>query len=218
MDKTDGPFRHNTIPKGSMGCVMQHLHYVLNPPPLSIQQDVQYAQYDLQSTYDEHTILGYKSVRLHKFDSPMEAVHFFKNHFPCSRFVVNIQMNVTHELDSYEKNFKGTVKVANNKKEKADGCAEPTIQYAGPTIQELTQIRDFYISFANLIGDPYAKLIQFDEWKDDVGILNDVVDWLGYKHCAFNAISHDNENGYAVDNHTVIDVGEDCQYPFVHEK
>ena len=49
-------------------------------------------------------------------------------------------------------------------------------------------------------------------------MLNDVVEWLGYKDCLFNTITHDNENGYTVDNTTVIDLGENCRYPFVDEE
>eukprot|EP00979_Chaetoceros_neogracilis_P012636 scaffold3389_cov188-Chaetoceros_neogracile.AAC.11 len=39
MDKANGPFMHNTIPKGSMGCIAQQITHNLNPPPLAIQQD-----------------------------------------------------------------------------------------------------------------------------------------------------------------------------------
>eukprot|EP00979_Chaetoceros_neogracilis_P004331 scaffold767_cov288-Chaetoceros_neogracile.AAC.5 len=53
MDKPNGPFMHNTIPKGSMGCIAQQITYNLNPPPLAIHQDKNINIED----YDEGLIL-----------------------------------------------------------------------------------------------------------------------------------------------------------------
>ena len=78
---------------------------------MKIQQDVNYAKDDLQSTYDEYTILGMKSVRLHLFKDVTKAVKYFKGHFPCSKFIINVQHNITHQLESYQRTFNGTFKV-----------------------------------------------------------------------------------------------------------
>ena len=81
----------------------------------------------------------------------------------------------------------------------------------------LKYIRDFHVQVGQRLGEDYAKVIYFDKWIDDVSVLNDVVDWLGFQKCAFNTITHDNENGYTVDNTTVVDLGANCHYPFSNE-
>ena len=258
MDKPNGPFRHNTIPKGSLGCISQQLHYTMNPPPLEIQQNIKYSMNDLQSTYDMDRILGFKSVRLHKFESPKDAVRYFKTHFPCSRFIVNIQQNITHQYESYIKNFDGTKKskkkrrkmqkkrlmnmidMENQTDDNSDVDADATntttiatntissnfnsnntinvsydppqnITYKGPNMKELEEIRNFHIQVGELFGTTYAKVIKLEDWKDNVTVLNEVIHWMGFdsQKCAFNTITHDNANGYSVDNST-IDLGEDC--------
>ncbi len=59
MDKPTGPFMHNTIPQGSMGCIAQDMMHLLNPPPLAVQQDKTINM----EKYDEDLILGFKTVR-----------------------------------------------------------------------------------------------------------------------------------------------------------
>jgi hypothetical protein len=90
-------------------------------------------------------------------------------------------------------------------------------QYNGPSEDDLTKIRDFHLQVGTLLGEDYAKVIHFDQWKDDVSILNEVIHWLGYKNCNFNAIVHENDNGYGVDSSTIIDLGKNCHYPFINE-
>lgn len=245
MDKPDGPFRHNAIPQGSLGCISQQLHYTMNPPPLHIQQDITYAIHDLKSTYDVDRILGFKSVRLHLFKSPKDAVWYFKTHFPCSRFVINIQQNITHQYESYISNFvgtKNTLKKEEKKKQRGkqkeelenlvdvenwmddnsdvddgnandnDSFPNTTSAFKGPDVKELERIRDFHIQVGGLLGTTYAKVIKLEDWEDNVNVLNEVIHWLGYdsQKCAFNTITHDNANGYSVDN-SIVDVGEQCK-------
>ena len=231
MDKPTGPFRHNTIPHGSLGCISQQLHYTMNPPPLSIQQNVEIVKDDLRTTYDRYTILGFKTVRLHLFEQVHSAVEYYKTHFPCTKFIINVQQNITHQLDSYMKNFAGTSKKKKNGDNHDDSEEEEREEedddddddddiashYHGPNRTDLKFIRDFHINVGKELGEEYAKIINFDEWIKDVSVLNDVIDWLGYKDCAFNAIVHDNENGYAVDKTTMIDLGDNCHYPFIEE-
>ena len=232
MDKPDGPFRHNTIPKGSLGCISQQLHYTMNPPPLHIQQDIAYAMHDLKSTYDADRILGFKSVRLHLFKSPDDAVTYFKTNFPCSRFIINIQQNITHQYESYLKNFVGTKnKLKKDEKQKQKEKQREELEhlvnmenqingdnllsnskYKGPDMHELESIRDFHIQLGELFGTTYAKVIKLEDWEDNVDVLNEVIHWLGFdpQTCAFNTITHDNANGYSVDN-SIVDVGENCK-------
>ena len=262
MDKYNGPFRHNTIPKGSLACITQQLHYTMNPPPLHIQQDKSYAHNIQSSSYDEYTILGFKEVRLHSFTTPSIAANFYRNHFPCSRFIINVQYNITHQLESYQRTFtkNGTLVLMMKKKSNTTRSNDTTDndtttttttttttninttttttyhnsttnitdndhhqsdknnnQYNGPSEDDLTKIRDFHLQVGTLLGEDYAKVIHFDQWKDDVSILNEVIHWLGYKNCNFNAIVHENDNGYGVDSSTIIDLGKNCHYPFINE-
>ncbi len=185
MDKTTGPFRHNTIAKGSLSCITQHLHYIMNPPPLIIQQNIHtnplYMQedngnFDLYTTYDRYTILGFKSVRLHQFQSPYVDAKFYKTHFPCSKFIIIVQYNITHQYESYKHTFSGTVKKTmkdvskknnNNSNESKQEEQQPMDikPYNGPTKDQLTQIRDFHIKVHQLLSrdNDYVKLIHFDE-------------------------------------------------------
>jgi hypothetical protein len=276
MDKPNGPFRHNTIPQQSLSCITQRLHYTMNPPPLDVQRGFtqHISKYldtdkdmnvdmsmnmdmDISTTYDKYTILGFKTVRIHLFQKPGKAAKFLKRHFPCSKFIMNIQYNITHQYESYKNTFNGSLNLQKIERERerrkdqlrnssgmnstrnstvtynntiisgSENNVENDIendinneeqQYNGPSKLELQDIRDFHIKVHNQLGKKYSKLIRFDQWKDDVNELNDVIDWLGYKHCSFNAIAHDNENGYDVDNSTIIDLGHHCHYPFAKER
>ena len=194
MDKPNGPFMHNTIPKGSMGCIAQQITHNLNPPPLAIQQD---KNIDMED-YDEGLILGFKTVRLHQSGwSGEEAAEYIKTHFPCVRILVNLQTNLTHQYLSYKRTFNHT------------GGGE----YLGPSLEALTKIHDFQMAL-NTNMKEMSTLIDLDNWSNDVEVLNSVVEWMGYKHCQFNNIVHENDKGYATDTQTVLRVGDDCVYPF----
>ncbi len=181
--------------------------------------------------------MGFKSVRTHLFGDVINAVKYYKHHFPCSRFVINVQQNITHQLESYMRTFNGTLKEMTKKTkkggvmttkddsmriEKNDDATIPSSPsppiYNGPSYEDLEKTRDFHIKVGQRLGTDYAKIILFDEWIHNVNVLNDVIDWLGYKDCAFNTITHDNENGYTVDNETVVDLGKHCHYPYAEEE
>ncbi len=82
-------------------------------------------------------------------------------------------------------------------------------------MKRLAGYNEFQLSLMKHMGDERAKLIDMNDWINDVGVLNDVIDWLGYENCAFDAIIHENLNGYATDNETVLHLGEHCSYPFI---
>mmetsp|Transcript_21676 Transcript_21676/g.27351 ORF Transcript_21676/g.27351 Transcript_21676/m.27351 type:complete len:362 (-) Transcript_21676:76-1161(-) len=218
IDKTDGPFRHNTIPKGSLACISQDLHYIMNPPPLEVQNDPHFTD-NLKSKYDPNAILGFKTVRLHMFKKPRAAARFLMTHFPCSRFIINVQQNITHQYQSYQRTFTGSLKKRGNSTVNATNVSvdNSTAAYNGPTKAGLKDIRDFHVALSRALGKSSAKIIRFDHWKDNVNVLNEVLDWLGYENCQYDAITHENENGYGVDNTTIIDLGKDCHYPFLDE-
>ncbi len=60
-----------------------------------------------------------------------------------------------------------------------------------------------------------SKLIDFSHWKDDIQLLNDVIDWLGFEGCSFNAIRHENMDGFKRDKTTKLHLGDKCRYPYV---
>lgn len=195
-DKPTGPFAHNYIPDGSMGCVAQHALHNLNPPPMAIQQNKDVNMEE----YDRNLILGFKGVRLHHGNwTGKEAADYIKSHFPCSRVVINYQTNVTHQYESFKRTFNHT-----------DGGV-----YLGPSKENLRANNDWQREFWNSLGSDMAWLIDMDKWTQDVGVLNKVVNWLGYENCVFKAIAHENDKGYAPDTKTDLDLGERCIYPYI---
>ena len=149
----EGAFMHNSIPTGSFGCVMQDLLAFMDPPPMSAQTSGHVDEYDTDR------LLGMKTIRLHQDWKPWKAAQYFKDNFPCSKVIVNIRSD-----------FKVTVKSMH---ERGWDITEEDIKYA----------TSFYKKFTEHMGEHAAKLIYLEEWKDDVGVLNDVVDWLGYTGC-----------------------------------
>lgn len=191
MDKTSGPFAHNTIPKGSMGCIAQQMMHLLNPPPLEVQKDKSINVYD----YDKDLILGFKTVRFHDAGwTAWEASKYLKDHFPCSKVLINLQSNITHQYISFKKTFNHT---------------EGT-EYLGPSMERLKDINDFQRNLMTGLGGTMAKLIDMDNWAKDVRILNEVVDWLGYQNCEFDNIVHENLAGYTRDEETELHLSKDC--------
>lgn len=193
MDKPDGPFMHNTIPKGSFGCIAQDVFHMMNPPPLAVQQNKAIQMAD----YDKDLILGFKTVRMHAGDwTAQEASEYLKSHFPCSRVIINYQTNITHQIESYHQAF---------------GNRNNT--YLGPSMDELKKANQFQFDLYQSLGDDYSKLIDMDEWSKDVQMLNDIVTWLGFDECQFEAIVHENLKGYTRDTSTKLKVGKNCKPP-----
>jgi hypothetical protein len=182
----DGPFFHHSIPKGSFGCVMQDLLRFMNPPPLSVQKS------GTVDSYDSDRILGMKTIRLHTDWSAPKAATFFKQNFPCSKFVVNIRSDVESQLSSYE-----------NLRWK-DGVDK----------HDIRKRNRFYKNFAEEMGKDRSTLIDMSKWKDDIGILNNVIHWLGYRDCDFGDIYHENSKesgGYGTDTNREIKVSPQCR-------
>lgn len=208
VDKESGPFAHNTIPKGSMGCIAQKITHNLNPPPLAVQKDKTVNMEE----FDEGLILGFKTVRLHHEDvSPLEAAEFIKDHFPCSRILINYQTNVTHQYLSFKTTFNHANSTGDDHDEDDNDDDD---DYGGPSMEDLKDINNFQEELHKHL-DKSSQLINFDEWTKDVNILNNVVDWLGYENCRFEEIVHENNGGYATDKETVLSAGNKCRYPHV---
>lgn len=206
VDKPTGPFQHNAIPQGSMGCVAQTAVKSLNPPPLEVQRNVAAVASTSSPTleeYDRGRILGFKTVRVHhgKWTAD-EAAEYLKTHFPCSKVLINYQTNVTHEYLSFKRTFHHNNGGGKDK------------EYRGPSIEYFKQINKFQEDLSHSLGDEMSRLIDMDQWVHDVEILNSVIQWMGYKKCRFNKIVHENDKGYSTDKDTVLSVGKECYYPF----
>mmetsp|Transcript_3762 Transcript_3762/g.4933 ORF Transcript_3762/g.4933 Transcript_3762/m.4933 type:complete len:389 (-) Transcript_3762:169-1335(-) len=195
FDRVDGAFEHNAIPPQAMSCPVQQALNTLNPPPQAIQQNdhIQSIQ-----EYDSNTILGCKTIRFHKNTQEWtleQATDFLKEAFPCSRIIVNIRSNVTSQLHSIEDTFK-------NKKQQVK------------TENEIIKMNQYLIDVANMLGPKMAKVIDMAEWTQNVDILNDVVDWMGFKNCKFHDVVHENQNGFGRDHETDPHLGDKCHYPY----
>jgi hypothetical protein len=189
----DGPFVHNAMPKGSSACVMQRVIEFLNPPPLQ-DQDLPFDAED-----EAKRIIGAKMIRLQNGDwKPQRMTTFLKQNFPCARFIINIRSDIDRQAKSMVESF-----VEGGETKNFDETVED-IKNQTIFLQELAE---------NLQNR--ARLINMEEWKNDVSVLNDVIGWLGFKGCAFKDTIHENHGGFEHDKSTSINLGSQCRYPFV---
>jgi len=194
----NGPFAHNAIPLGSMACVMQHVIKHLNPPNFRNNNDETLDQTD-------SSIIGAKIIRIPNGKwSPQEAASFFKTHFPCSRFIINVRSKLDDQLKSMYSAFHW---------EDPDNI---TIEEKNIIIEEkmnkLQNQTQFLMELNNELGERLSRFIDMEQWKDNVKVLNDIVTWLGFKKCAFNAIFHENFDNYKHDLETQVSLGNNCKY------
>lgn len=159
-----GSWRHGMIQKESMACVFQELVAAINPPV------------DLQWSNGGSDIIGFKTIRVHlggwAYD---EAAAFFRDNFPCSKFIVNINSNVTRIVNS------------------RSGAGFPW----GLSLTSLLNELSFYRNFSEYLGDQ-ALTLDMSQWKDEVEIINNATRWLGFRHCKFSSLMHENIDGYVL--------------------
>jgi len=144
--------------------------------------------------YDRDRIFGLKTIRFQKGDwGVKEACDFLREHFPCSRVVVNIRSDVEGQFRSMNTTFT----------EEHKGAMDA---------DHIQKMNDFMIDVAEELGEEMARLIDMNEWTQDVEVLNDLIGWLGFRDCRYQAVVHENANGYGRDNETEPDIGDDCHY------
>lgn len=191
--RTSGPFARHPIPHGSYACPTQHWINALNPPPHDAMLRAYTNDGPSIDEYDADTIFGFKSVRFHLSHwTVQEGATFLKENFPCAKIIINIRSNVQNQMESVGTNF---IK-------------------SGGTEDELVQYNSFQVALAQELGSDTAKLIDMNDWKDNVSVLNDVIDWLGFKGCAFQELVHENHDGYGRDTDHGVDLGTNCSYPY----
>lgn len=191
-EEVEGAWKHFPIPAQSLSCPIQGVYEAINPPP---ELSVNY-----RGTYDDsETILGFKTVRLHEALMAENRVElndyglwdeFFTDNFPCARFVFNIRGDIEKQVQSWLLAF-GT---------KLDG----------------DMIRKYNMKLSQLaavLGPDRARVIDMSEWskKDGSGlvVLNDLIEWLGYRNCKFTSLIHSNKDGYGKDT-TKLSLGKHC--------
>jgi len=226
----DGAFMHNAMPVGSMSCIMQKVIFTLNPPDLSLHKDNNkneksgnggggLLQYLNHPEIEDKQILGVKTIRLQKSPNeeftPYKAKKYLTENFPCARFIINVRSDAEAQAQSVINAFK-----------------RDDYEYA---LEDFKNQTKFLISLAHFLNNnnnevgsningngndngnsndnsDRARLIDMEDWKDDVSILNDLLNWLGFEKCSFPKILHENLNGYEHDS-SEISLGKQCVYP-----
>lgn len=191
-DRPTGAWMHNAIPRGVRACTAQQFMQTLNPPPLAVQKNANILPL---STYDRSTIFGAKMIRIQneKWNSKA-AANFISENFPCSKVVVNIRSDVDSQLASVGNTF-----VNHNHKN---------------TTYKYLRENEFLISLADELGDSQARVIDMTKWSEDVGIINNLIEWVGFKGCALEEMLHTNhgEDGFQQDDIEGDIFGRTCQF------
>ncbi len=204
----NGAFKHNAMPIGSFSCVMQNFLTTLNPPNLepfinidNNDDDNDYLSAGQEIDDEARMILGMKEIRLQSEDhllwTPKEAAKFLTENFPCSRFIININSRYIRQSMAMKKHLH----------EKVNGLKRSEVR------DKLKRENDFLTELSFLLGDNSAKLLDIVEWSEDVSVINDVVEWLGFENCQFNTLVQENENGYSHDSQWEGGLGPGCRYP-----
>jgi len=197
-EEVEGAWMHHKIPTQAMACPIQHVVSTLTPPPSEVLHAVNETGALSVEDYDQSTILGLKAVRIQKSEwSPIEAAAFFKESFPCSRIVVNIRSDTKSQAAS-------TTKLGWSKNPSA-------------AVEGLVRETEFLAEFAENLGADTARLIDMTMWTKNISVLNDLLDWLGYKNCHFKHIVHANHYGANHDGYgedwSNPKIGDGCHYP-----
>jgi hypothetical protein len=193
--KNEGPWLHNAIPVQAMACATQKIMATIDPPPAEVLLTINTPNHPSLEEYEQSWIFGAKIIRIQQGRwTPEEAVTFFQENFPCSRYIVNISSNI-------EKQAKSRISLH-------WGSTDYETQVKG-----LTRENEYLKKFASLMGADTAQVIDLEEWAHDLSIINNIMDWMGYKDCHFQEVLHQNNNqGYATDSSHDSNMSEKCHY------
>jgi len=195
-DQDTGPWMHNAIPRGAMSCTVQNFMKTINPPQLSIQK---FSNALPLSTSDRSTIIGAKMIRIQRRKndwSPFNVTKFIRKNFPCAKVVVSIRSDVQSELKSMNNTF-----------------FKHPVNF---TIEDLLKQNEFLLSVAKLMGKDAARVIDITKWSDDISILNDLIEWIGFKNCILENIVRTNQGKSGFEQEKVgTSFGPTCRYPYL---
>ena len=149
-----------------------------------------------EATKEADLIVGFKIITLQFFKQKQlkPYLDFLHEIFPCARFLVNIRSDVESQAQSVEKTF---TKV-NSDNEVAD-------------LQDANQR---YRKIAKDLGED-AFLLDSTEWTQNITVLNNAVDWLGFhKSCHFKTLLEFNTEGwgYANGKTELESIDPECRY------
>jgi hypothetical protein len=184
----DAAWGHNLVPEGAFACVAQHMIETINPPLLHENLE------PIQD--DSDTIVGFKTIRFLQKNfniSDNDKVDYVKEHFPCSRVLVNIRSNTSEQALSYA----------------SKPFFRERLAHDGETALE--ERNDRLRLIAKLFG-PQAMLLDSSDWVSNVDILNRVVQWLGFSEsCYFQRLLEYNTKGYAHGEIEMV-LNPNCRY------
>eukprot|EP00555_Chaetoceros_dichaeta_P014882 CAMPEP_0198254442 /NCGR_PEP_ID=MMETSP1447-20131203/4737_1 /TAXON_ID=420782 /ORGANISM="Chaetoceros dichaeta, Strain CCMP1751" /LENGTH=254 /DNA_ID=CAMNT_0043940479 /DNA_START=302 /DNA_END=1067 /DNA_ORIENTATION=+ len=186
-----GSWFHNEMPDGAISCATQKTFEMINPPT---RDDMISKNFD-----DSHTILGFKSIKVHDTNKLNKTIEFVKSTFPCARVILNIRSHIKDQVLS-QKAFLDIKKSDKNQ----------TI------FKSLRRENARMKRMVKMFGNERARLLDMVDWtNEETGLqyLNDVVYWLGFRDCKFNQLYHENTNGYESNNTGRVNVGPNCHYP-----
>jgi hypothetical protein len=176
----EGAFRHAKVSKVTWSCLAQQFLETINPPKLNGRGQV--LPVPPQQPNDETTILGFKTIVLHKAET-------VKRLFPCARILVNIRSDTQSFMKSREVVFDQ--------------------HYTKDTFDNITQQ---YIEFYHQLGPERAYLLDSTAWTQNVSQLNDMLDWLGFSdQCHFDHVLQYNTKRYDHGN-TTLEINPSCRY------
>ena len=184
------------IPAQSMACPIQKVLSTINPPPKEILQGLNQTGKDNLDEYEASKIIGAKMIRVQRGDwSADEAAEFVETNFPCAKYIVNIRSNVYKQALSWKKIW-----------EKTGGRSIQQIR------DKVEKENDFLHRFSKKLGDDKVKLINKEAWTENITVLNEVVDWAGFRHCQYDKMLHQNKNRYEEDR-SEVHLGDECHSP-----
>lgn len=112
-------------------------------------------------------IIGFKTIKFVDLKvTPKKAADFLTSHFPCARFIINYSSNVTRQAESQIRAFRQKSASVENK------------------VNFLEHQAAYLFKVANEIGDQ-AMLLDSAQWTNNITVLNEAVEWLGFTDCAF---------------------------------
>jgi len=191
LSKQGGPWMHNSVQSQSLACASQKIMSLINPPSHEYLSNIQ-SLLELEH-HEDDTIIGAKLIRIQTGNWGVDdAVDYFKKHFPCARYIVNTR-DPKEVLDS---------------RMKLHWVQNRTYW---KSLQSVKQQEQFLKSFAQRMGSNSSVFIDMDEWIKDVGVLNDVIEWLGYKDCRLNRVKHENDGGIKADQNNLNPLVGECK-------
>jgi hypothetical protein len=191
--RIESPWGRYKIRPSDFACTVQDFFEFINPPDIRVQRVSSLLRRDR-----ERTIVGFKTVRFDRNWTEKEAVQFVRDNFPCSRIVVNINSDTSHQAQS----------VQNTWAKKSD---------VSDLEQDLNHVNEKLVRVATLF-DEQAFLMDTVVYSDNVTFalerINSLVERLGFRGCRFTKLVHSNKNHtYKVDmGARGMSLGRNCRY------